>query len=58
VKLKGGRANKNLDQYISNDRKVLSFKILWDDVSYDGGEKHYTLNFFLADGTIEVKEIK
>ena len=58
VKLKGGRPNKNLEQYLQNDRKVLSFKILWDDTSYDGGEKVYTLNYFLSDKTMEVKEQK
>ena len=36
---------------------MLCFKILWDDVSYDGGEKFYTLNYFLSDNSVEVKEI-
>lgn len=58
VKLKGGKPNKKLASYIENDRKVLSFRILWDDTSYDGGEKQYTLNYFLADQTMEVKEIR
>jgi hypothetical protein len=56
VKLKGGKPNKKLASYLENDRKVLSFKVLWDDTSYDGGEKQYTLNYFLADQTMEVKE--
>ena len=54
--LKGGRPNKNLESFLKNDRKVLSFSILWEDRSYDGGDKYYTLNFFLADNSIEVKE--
>lgn len=58
VLLKGGRPNKNLDSFIQNDRKVLSFSSLWEDNSYDGGDKHFTLNFFLADNTVEVKEIQ
>jgi len=29
VMLKGGRANKNLQSFLDNDRKVLSFKIFW-----------------------------
>ena len=29
VMLKGGRPNKNLESFLDNDRKVLSFKILW-----------------------------
>ena len=55
--LKGGRPNKNLESFLKNDRKVLSFSIVWEDRSYDGGDKFYTLNFFLADNSIEVKEI-
>mmetsp|Transcript_1 Transcript_1/g.2 ORF Transcript_1/g.2 Transcript_1/m.2 type:complete len:112 (+) Transcript_1:646-981(+) len=57
VMLKGGRPNKNLHSFLDNDRKVLSFKILWEDSSYDGGEKHYVLNYFLSDQSAEVKEI-
>lgn len=57
MKLKGGRPNKNLKSFLDNDRKVLSFKILWSDNSYDGGDKFYSLNFFLSDNSIEVKEV-
>lgn len=52
--LNGSAPNKNL----ANDRKVLSFTVLWDDGSYGGWEKQYTLNFFLSDNTIEVKELR
>ena len=58
VMLKGGRPNKNLKNHLDFDRKVLSFRILWDDRSYDGGEKYYILNFFLSDQSCEVKEVK
>ena len=58
VKLKGGRPNKGLQQYLENDRKVLSFNILWKDDAYHGGNKHYVLNFYLADSQMEVKEVK
>ena len=54
--LKGGRPNKNLQSFLKNDRKVLSFSILWQDNTYDGGDKCYSLNFFLSDNSIEVKE--
>ncbi len=57
VMLKGGRPNKNLESFLKNDRKVLSYSILWEDKSYDGGDKTYTLNFFLSDNSVEVKEI-
>lgn len=55
--LKGGKPNKNLSSFLDNDRKVLSYKCIWDDSSYDGGVNYYTLNYFLADNTCEVKEI-
>ena len=55
--LKGGRPNKNLESFIKNDRKVLSYNIMWEDNTYDGGDKFYTLNFFLSDNSVEVKEI-
>lgn len=51
-KLKGGRPNKNLEQFLENDRKVLSFDIVWDDTSYDGGLKFYKMDFFLSDNTV------
>lgn len=57
VMLKGGRPNKNLESFLKNDRKVLSYSIIWEDKSYDGGDKTYTLNFFLSDNSVEVKEI-
>jgi DUF1126 PH-like domain len=58
VMLKGGRPNKNLHSFLDNDRKILSFAIVWSDKSYDGGDKFYRLNYFLSDNTIEVKEIQ
>lgn len=58
VKLNGGNPNKRLERYLANDRKVLQFTILWDDTSYDGGEKTFMLNYFLSDNTMEIKEIK
>ncbi len=36
VKLGGGHPNGGLNKYIQNDRKVLSFDILWDDQSIEG----------------------
>lgn len=49
VMLKGGRPNKNLSSFLENDRRVLSFNVIWDDNSYDGGDKYFILNFFLSD---------
>ena len=58
VKLKGGHPNKNLKQFLENDRKVLNFNILWYDEKYDKEEKPYIMNFYLADNTVEIREIK
>jgi hypothetical protein len=57
VQLKGGRPNKALESFLNNDRKVLSFNILWEDKSFDGGDKYYVLGYYLSDGKCEVKEI-
>jgi hypothetical protein len=57
VKLKGGHPNRNLKQFLENDRKVLNFNILWYDDG-DKEEKPYIMNYFLADNTIEIREIK
>jgi len=51
-KLNGGRPNKGLQQFLENDRKVLTFDVVWDDSSYDGGLKFYKLDFFLSDNTV------
>eukprot|EP01015_Nassula_variabilis_P010660 TRINITY_DN1860_c0_g1_i4.p1 TRINITY_DN1860_c0_g1~~TRINITY_DN1860_c0_g1_i4.p1 ORF type:complete len:571 (+),score=145.12 TRINITY_DN1860_c0_g1_i4:66-1778(+) len=57
VKLGGGHPNTGLKQYLENDRKVLSFDIFWDDLSLEGGRNFFKLNYFLADNTVEVKEM-
>lgn len=57
MQLKGGRPNKALESFLNNDRKVLSFNILWQDDSFDGGDKYFILNYYLSDGKVEVKEI-
>lgn len=58
VKLKGGHPNRNLKQFLENDRKVLNFNILWYDEKYEKEEKPYIMNFYLADNTVEIREIK
>lgn len=52
-KLNGGRQNKGLQQFLENDRVVLSFDIVWDDSSYDGGLKFFKLDYFLSDDTVQ-----
>jgi len=46
-----------LESFLNNDRKVLALNILWEDKSFDGGDKYFVLNYYLSDGKIEVKEI-
>ena len=58
VGLGGGHPNKGLKQFLENYRKVLSFEITWFDEKYDKEVKRYKLNYYLADGQIEVCEIK
>ena len=53
VKLGGGHPNNGLQKYLKNDRIVLSFDIIWDDRTLEGGLNTYTLNFFLADDTVK-----
>lgn len=57
VRLGGGRYNSNLHSFLENDRKVLCFSIFWEDNSYDGGDKFYTMNYFLSNNSMEIKEI-
>ena len=57
VKLGGGKPNKALKQFLENDRKVLSFDILWKD-NQDNESKQYKMNYYLADSQVEVREIK
>lgn len=58
VKLGGGHPNNGLNLYLDNDRKVLSFDIMWNDTTLCGGTNYYKMNYFLADDSIEVKEIR
>ncbi|CAG9317837.1 unnamed protein product [Blepharisma stoltei] len=58
VKLGGGHPNRNLRSFVENDRKVLSFDVMWNDTSYDGGIKFYKMNYYLFDQTMEIKELR
>jgi len=57
-RMRVGTQSDNLARFLSNDRKVLSFKAMWDDSASLYGQVHlYTINFFLASGEMEVLEI-
>lgn len=58
IKLGGGHPNKLLKNFLNNDRKVLSFDIIWDDVEHDKEAKKYKMNYYLAENKVEVREIK
>lgn len=58
VKLGRGHPNKNLRSFLDNDRKVLSFDVIWEDNSYDGGVKFFKINYYLSDNTMEVQELR
>ena len=57
VGLGGGHPNRGLTQFLENDRKVLRFDITWYS-PYEKEEKRYKMHYYLADGQIEVCEIK
>jgi len=52
----GSRKNAKLQQYLENDRKVLCFKCYWDDPTRYGSRMYYTMNYYLADDTVEILE--
>ena len=54
----GGNPNKGLEQYVQNDRKVLSFDAVWNDTAFAGDVNRYKINYYLADDTVEVKEFQ
>lgn len=42
-----------LKQFLDYDRKVLCFQCFWDD----GDSREFILHYFLADDTIEIREV-
>eukprot|EP00929_Paragymnodinium_shiwhaense_P001643 TRINITY_DN101877_c0_g1_i1.p1 TRINITY_DN101877_c0_g1~~TRINITY_DN101877_c0_g1_i1.p1 ORF type:complete len:635 (+),score=101.00 TRINITY_DN101877_c0_g1_i1:98-2002(+) len=52
----GSRKNAKLQQYLENDRKVLSFKCFWDDPTRYGARMYYVLHYYLSDDTVEMLE--
>jgi len=53
------RSEDKLRGFLQFDRKVLRFQCEWDDTSKFDGEVHnYVLHFYLADDTVEMKEVR
>ena len=51
--------NKGLRSFLENDRHVLRFSGVWDNTKSFGGDRQvYTINYYVADDTIEVLEQK
>mmetsp|Transcript_51395 Transcript_51395/g.135560 ORF Transcript_51395/g.135560 Transcript_51395/m.135560 type:complete len:755 (-) Transcript_51395:188-2452(-) len=57
VSLGGGHINENQQQFMENDRKVCRFFCVMDDMATTQYERRpFTLLFFLADNTVEIRE--
>merc|ERR1711904_402788 len=57
VMLGGGHINENMQQFMENDRKVCRFFAIQDDMSTAQYERRpFTIMFFLADDTVEIRE--
>jgi len=56
--LGGGHINKDMQQFLEKDRKVLRFFAVMDDLSTPQFERRpFTILFFLADDTIQIREM-
>jgi Ca2+-binding EF-hand superfamily protein len=54
----GAKKRDTLQQFMTHDRHVLSFSCFWDDTRKLYGEKRkFILNYYLADDTVEVREV-
>mmetsp|Transcript_135834 Transcript_135834/g.240145 ORF Transcript_135834/g.240145 Transcript_135834/m.240145 type:complete len:755 (+) Transcript_135834:111-2375(+) len=57
VMLGGGHINADMQQFLEKDKKVLRFFAVLDDLSTPQFERRpFTLLFFLADDTVEIRE--
>jgi hypothetical protein len=57
VMLGGGHINADMQQFLGNDRRVLRFFCVLEDVSTPQFERRpFTILFFLADNTTEIRE--
>lgn len=56
---KPNRTTDTLGKFLANDRKVLHFKGYWDDQNTEFGYVHHLeIRYYLADDTIEIKELQ
>ncbi len=53
------RSEDKLRNFLQYEGKVLRFQCEWDDTRATDGESHrYILHFYLADDTVEIKEVR
>lgn len=58
VMLGGGHVNSDMQQFLENDRKVLRFYAIMDDLNTPQFERRpFVLLYFLADDTLEIREM-
>ncbi|KAG5872507.1 hypothetical protein JTB14_027095 [Gonioctena quinquepunctata] len=56
---KPNRSIDTLGKFLQNDKKVLHFKGYWDDKETEYGYVHHlSIRYYLADDTIEIKELQ
>merc|ERR1719387_1305192 len=46
--------NHKLEQFLSNDRKVLRFYAYWDDPTRYGARQYFVMHYYLADDSVEI----
>merc|ERR1719410_43417 len=57
VVLGGGHINADMQQFLENDRRVLRFFAIMDDLATPQFERRpFVILFFLADDTVEIRE--
>jgi hypothetical protein len=54
LRMGGNRKNKNLEQFLTNDRKVLRFYAYWDDPTRYGARQYFVLHYYLSDDSVEI----
>jgi hypothetical protein len=54
LRMGGSRKNKKMEQFLTNDRKVLRFYAYWDDTTRYGARQYFVLHYYLSDDTVEI----
>merc|ERR1719159_1131410 len=54
LRMGGSRKNHKLEQFLSNDRKVLRFYAYWDDPTRYGARQYFVMHYYLSDDSVEI----